>query len=67
MPQKCDNIIISKLFKYKSLCPPTVINAGKRKFYLQANDKQDLVEWVSALNNATKITVSPDPGFNSSS
>ncbi|XP_048026414.1 pleckstrin homology domain-containing family A member 1 isoform X3 [Megalobrama amblycephala] len=34
-----------------------VINAGMRKFYLQANDKQDLVEWVSALNNATKITV----------
>ncbi|ROL03954.1 Pleckstrin homology domain-containing family A member 1 [Anabarilius grahami] len=33
-----------------------VINAGMRKFYLQANDKQDLVEWVSALNNATKIT-----------
>uniref|UniRef100_A0A672RX97 Pleckstrin homology domain containing A1 n=1 Tax=Sinocyclocheilus grahami TaxID=75366 RepID=A0A672RX97_SINGR len=33
------------------------INAGMRKFYLQANDKQDLVEWVSALNNATKITV----------
>ncbi len=37
-----------------------------RKFYLQANDKQDLVEWVSALNNATKITVSPDPGSDSS-
>ncbi|CAM4708193.1 unnamed protein product [Leuciscus chuanchicus] len=34
-----------------------IINAGMRKFYLQANDKQDLVEWVSALNNATKITV----------
>ncbi|XP_051968685.1 pleckstrin homology domain-containing family A member 1-like isoform X3 [Xyrauchen texanus] len=34
-----------------------VINAGMRKFYLQANDKQDLVEWVSVLNNATKITV----------
>ncbi|XP_050980321.1 pleckstrin homology domain-containing family A member 1 isoform X4 [Labeo rohita] len=34
-----------------------VINAGMRKFYLQANDKQDLVEWISALNNATKITV----------
>ncbi|XP_051523772.1 pleckstrin homology domain-containing family A member 1 isoform X1 [Myxocyprinus asiaticus] len=34
-----------------------VINAGMRKFYLQANDKQDLVEWVSSLNNATKITV----------
>lgn len=35
-----------------------VINAGKRKFYLQANDQQDLVEWISVLNNATKITVS---------
>ncbi|XP_073774373.1 pleckstrin homology domain-containing family A member 1 isoform X3 [Danio rerio] len=34
-----------------------VINAGMRKFYLQANDKQDLVEWVSELNKATKITV----------
>uniref|UniRef100_A0A671SQ76 Pleckstrin homology domain-containing family A member 1-like n=1 Tax=Sinocyclocheilus anshuiensis TaxID=1608454 RepID=A0A671SQ76_9TELE len=52
---------ISKVCNYqllpKSLCLPTVINAGMRKFYLQANDKQDLVEWVSALNNATKITV----------
>ncbi|KAL2101953.1 hypothetical protein ACEWY4_003714 [Coilia grayii] len=43
-----------------------VINAGMRKFYLQANDQQDLVEWVSVLNNATKITVprsgeSPQP------
>uniref|UniRef100_A0AAY4AVZ6 PH domain-containing protein n=1 Tax=Denticeps clupeoides TaxID=299321 RepID=A0AAY4AVZ6_9TELE len=35
-----------------------VINAGMRKFFLQANDQQDLVEWVNALNNATKITVS---------
>ncbi|XP_031423533.1 pleckstrin homology domain-containing family A member 1 isoform X3 [Clupea harengus] len=34
-----------------------VINAGMRKFFLQANDQQDLVEWVSVLNNATKITV----------
>ncbi|XP_076833914.1 pleckstrin homology domain-containing family A member 1a isoform X2 [Brachyhypopomus gauderio] len=34
-----------------------VINAGMRKFFLQANDRQDLVEWVNALNNATKITV----------
>ncbi|XP_031170813.1 pleckstrin homology domain-containing family A member 1 isoform X3 [Sander lucioperca] len=38
-----------------------VINAGMRKFYLQANDQQDLVEWISVLNNATKITV-PKPG-----
>nr|XP_040055032.1 pleckstrin homology domain-containing family A member 1-like [Gasterosteus aculeatus aculeatus] len=34
-----------------------VINAGMRKFYLQANDQQDLVDWISVLNNATKITV----------
>ncbi|XP_076844029.1 pleckstrin homology domain-containing family A member 1 isoform X2 [Brachyhypopomus gauderio] len=34
-----------------------VINAGMRKFFLQANDKQDLVEWIAVLNNATKITV----------
>ncbi|KAM9412124.1 pleckstrin homology domain-containing family A member 1-like isoform 3-T6 [Salvelinus alpinus] len=34
-----------------------VVNAGMRKFYLQANDQQDLVEWVNVLNNATKITV----------
>ncbi|XP_036379603.1 pleckstrin homology domain-containing family A member 1 isoform X2 [Megalops cyprinoides] len=34
-----------------------VINAGMRKFFLQANDQQDLVEWVHVLNNATKITV----------
>uniref|UniRef100_A0A673Z2N7 Pleckstrin homology domain containing A1 n=1 Tax=Salmo trutta TaxID=8032 RepID=A0A673Z2N7_SALTR len=34
-----------------------IINAGMRKFYLQANDQQDLVEWVHVLNNATKITV----------
>ncbi|KAK2820140.1 hypothetical protein Q5P01_023099 [Channa striata] len=34
-----------------------VINAGMRKFYLQANDQQDLVEWITVLNNATKITV----------
>lgn len=35
-----------------------VINAGMRKFFLQANDQQDLVDWVIALNKATKITVS---------
>ncbi|XP_023182990.1 pleckstrin homology domain-containing family A member 1-like isoform X3 [Xiphophorus maculatus] len=34
-----------------------VINAGMRKFFLQANDQQDLVDWVIALNKATKITV----------
>ncbi|XP_077359565.1 pleckstrin homology domain-containing family A member 1-like isoform X2 [Festucalex cinctus] len=34
-----------------------VLHAGMRKFYLQANDQQDLVEWIAVLNNATKITV----------
>ncbi|XP_077585420.1 pleckstrin homology domain-containing family A member 1-like isoform X2 [Stigmatopora nigra] len=34
-----------------------VINAGMRKVFLQANDQQDLVDWVTALNKATKITV----------
>ncbi|XP_073541456.1 pleckstrin homology domain-containing family A member 1 isoform X1 [Phyllobates terribilis] len=34
-----------------------VINAGMRKYFLQANDQQDLVEWVNVLNKATKITV----------
>uniref|UniRef100_A0A667ZV18 Pleckstrin homology domain containing, family A (phosphoinositide binding specific) member 1a n=1 Tax=Myripristis murdjan TaxID=586833 RepID=A0A667ZV18_9TELE len=34
-----------------------VINVGMRKFFLQANDQQDLVDWVNALNKATKITV----------
>nr|XP_023697253.1 pleckstrin homology domain-containing family A member 1-like isoform X3 [Paramormyrops kingsleyae] len=44
-----------------------VINAGMRKFFLQANDQQDLVEWVNVLNKATKITVpkSCDPQQNS--
>lgn len=36
----------------------TVMNAGMRKYFLQANDQQDLVEWVNVLNKATKITVS---------
>ncbi|KAM5140759.1 pleckstrin homology domain-containing family A member 1 [Mantella aurantiaca] len=34
-----------------------VMNAGMRKYFLQANDQQDLVEWVSVLNKAIKITV----------
>lgn len=52
--------MISSLFltRILPLASPPVINAGMRKFYLQANDKQDLVEWVTVLNNATKITVS---------
>lgn len=36
-----------------------------KKLYLQANDQQDLVEWISALNNATKITVSSAPSHQS--
>uniref|UniRef100_A0A452IP52 PH domain-containing protein n=1 Tax=Gopherus agassizii TaxID=38772 RepID=A0A452IP52_9SAUR len=28
-----------------------------RKYFLQANDQQDLVEWVNVLNKAIKITV----------
>uniref|UniRef100_A0A673L558 Pleckstrin homology domain-containing family A member 2-like n=1 Tax=Sinocyclocheilus rhinocerous TaxID=307959 RepID=A0A673L558_9TELE len=34
-----------------------VINALSRRYFLQANDAMDLKEWVTALNNATKITV----------
>uniref|UniRef100_A0A8D0H9J5 Pleckstrin homology domain containing A1 n=1 Tax=Sphenodon punctatus TaxID=8508 RepID=A0A8D0H9J5_SPHPU len=34
-----------------------VMNAGMRKYFLQANDQQDLVEWINVLNQATKITV----------
>ncbi|KAG2469381.1 PKHA2 protein, partial [Polypterus senegalus] len=34
-----------------------VINALSRRYFLQANDKKDLQEWVDALNRATKITV----------
>ncbi|KAG9270010.1 pleckstrin homology domain-containing family A member 2 [Astyanax mexicanus] len=34
-----------------------VVNALSRRYFLQANDAADLKEWVSALNNATKITV----------
>lgn len=33
------------------------MNAGMRKYFLQANDQQDLVEWVNVLNKAIKITV----------
>ncbi|EHB01259.1 Pleckstrin-like protein domain-containing family A member 1 [Heterocephalus glaber] len=34
-----------------------VMNAGMRKYFLQANDQQDPVEWVNVLNKAIKITV----------
>ncbi|XP_064418873.1 pleckstrin homology domain-containing family A member 1 isoform X1 [Latimeria chalumnae] len=44
-----------------------VINAGMRKYFLQANDQQDLVEWVNVLNNATKITVPKSSDLQSTS
>ncbi|XP_066210834.1 pleckstrin homology domain-containing family A member 1 isoform X2 [Saccopteryx leptura] len=38
-----------------------VMNAGMRKYFLQANDQQDLVEWINVLNKAIKITVPKQP------
>ncbi|XP_035522709.1 pleckstrin homology domain-containing family A member 1 [Morone saxatilis] len=71
LPKGADNVgslkltYISKVSDATKLRPKAefcfVINAGMRKFYLQANDQQDLVEWIGVLNNATKITV-PKPG-----
>uniref|UniRef100_A0A3Q2ZD36 Pleckstrin homology domain containing, family A (phosphoinositide binding specific) member 1b n=2 Tax=Kryptolebias marmoratus TaxID=37003 RepID=A0A3Q2ZD36_KRYMA len=73
LPKGADNVgflkltYISKVSDATKLRPKAefcfVINAGMRKIYLQANDQQDLVEWISVLNNATKITV-PKPGEN---
>ncbi|KAM4624229.1 pleckstrin homology domain-containing family A member 1 isoform 2-T2 [Polymixia lowei] len=67
LPKGAENVgslkltYISKVSDATKLRPKAefcfVINAGMRKFYLQANDQQDLVEWISVLNNATKITV----------
>ncbi|XP_036802159.1 pleckstrin homology domain-containing family A member 1 isoform X1 [Oncorhynchus mykiss] len=67
LPKGAENVgslrltYISKVSDATKLRPKAefcfVINAGMRKFYLQANDQQDLVEWVNVLNNATKITV----------
>ena len=34
------------------------MNAGMRNYFLQANDQQDLVEWINVLNKAIKITIS---------
>ncbi|XP_069773913.1 pleckstrin homology domain-containing family A member 2-like isoform X1 [Narcine bancroftii] len=34
-----------------------VINAGVRRYFLLANDKTDLLDWVQALNRSCKITV----------
>ncbi|XP_023564701.1 pleckstrin homology domain-containing family A member 1 isoform X3 [Octodon degus] len=44
-----------------------VMNAGMRKYFLQANDQQDLVEWVNVLNKAIKITVPKQPDSQPSS
>ncbi|KAL6039026.1 hypothetical protein STEG23_007156 [Scotinomys teguina] len=35
-----------------------VINALSQRYFLQANDQKDLKDWVEALNQASKITVS---------
>ena len=34
-----------------------VVNAGRRKYFLQVSDQQDLVEWVNVVNKAIKIIV----------
>ncbi|XP_037114714.1 pleckstrin homology domain-containing family A member 2 isoform X1 [Syngnathus acus] len=34
-----------------------VINAVSRRYFLQANDATDMKDWVTALNQASKITV----------
>ncbi|XP_041830202.1 pleckstrin homology domain-containing family A member 1 isoform X1 [Melanotaenia boesemani] len=70
LPKGAENVgslkltYISKVSDATKLRPKAefcfAINAGMRKFYLQANDQEDLVEWISVLNNATKITV-PKP------
>lgn len=53
---RCNKCKISCIVIYFFLS--TVMNAGMRKYFLQANDQQDLVEWVNVLNKAIKITVS---------
>lgn len=35
-----------------------VINALSQRYFLQANDQKDMKDWVEALNQASKITVS---------
>lgn len=50
--------VISAKFHVCYFFLSTVMNAGMRKYFLQANDQQDLVEWVNVLNKAIKITVS---------
>ncbi|XP_043911985.1 pleckstrin homology domain-containing family A member 1 isoform X4 [Protopterus annectens] len=44
-----------------------VVNAAMRKYFLQANDQQDLVDWVNELNKAIKITVPKTPDLLSDS
>ncbi|XP_059822176.1 pleckstrin homology domain-containing family A member 2-like isoform X2 [Hypanus sabinus] len=39
-----------------------VINAGLRRYFLQANDKKDLLDWVEALNKSCRITVNGGEG-----
>ncbi|XP_069773916.1 pleckstrin homology domain-containing family A member 2-like isoform X2 [Narcine bancroftii] len=39
-----------------------VINAGVRRYFLLANDKTDLLDWVQALNRSCKITVNGGEG-----
>ncbi|XP_037547641.1 pleckstrin homology domain-containing family A member 1 [Nematolebias whitei] len=73
LPKGSDNVgilklsYISKVSDASKLRPKAefcfVINTGMKKIYLQANDQQDLLEWISVLNNATKITV-PKPEEN---
>ncbi|XP_051897134.1 pleckstrin homology domain-containing family A member 2-like isoform X2 [Pristis pectinata] len=39
-----------------------VINSAKRPYFLQANDRKDLLDWVEALNKSCKITVNGGEG-----
>ncbi|XP_078284900.1 pleckstrin homology domain-containing family A member 2-like isoform X2 [Rhinoraja longicauda] len=38
------------------------INAAHRRYFLLANDKKDLLDWVEALNKSCKITVNGGEG-----
>ncbi|XP_070540538.1 pleckstrin homology domain-containing family A member 1-like isoform X1 [Ptychodera flava] len=59
-----DLSFVSKVSDASKLRPKTefcfVINSIERKYYFQANDKQDLVEWIEKLNNASRIIVDPN-------
>ncbi|RXM95049.1 Pleckstrin homology domain-containing family A member 2 [Acipenser ruthenus] len=54
---KLKNFLLWYMDNPQSLPFLVVINALSRRYLLQANDKNDLREWVDALNKATKITV----------